>query len=144
MKPPLFEALIANAVFFCDADALLHWNCTAEEGAWVPFQKFSLTTQMRRFFQHCWMVSLQVSTKISRPVMYFPPWILPKMTRMLMCQRISASGNRRRTTLLDMTFSLLQEELRQGWIQPFPGDLGQAQLHRPPRLVMDPFGMLSS
>jgi len=74
----------------------------------------------------------------------FSPWILPKMTRMLMCQRISASGNRRRTTLPDMTFSLLQEELRQGWIQPFPGDLGQAQLHRPPRLVMDPFGMLSS
>ena len=31
----LFEALIANAVFFCDADALLHWNSAAEEGAWV-------------------------------------------------------------------------------------------------------------
>ena len=34
--PPggLFEALIANAVFLCDADALLHWNSAAEEGAW--------------------------------------------------------------------------------------------------------------
>ena len=31
----LFEALIANAVFLCDADALLHWNSAAEEGAWV-------------------------------------------------------------------------------------------------------------
>ena len=31
----MFEALIANAVFFCDADALLHWNSAAEEGAWV-------------------------------------------------------------------------------------------------------------
>ena len=30
----LFEALIANAVFLCDADALLHWNSAAEEGAW--------------------------------------------------------------------------------------------------------------
>ena len=29
----LFEALIANAVFLCDADALLHWNSSAEEGA---------------------------------------------------------------------------------------------------------------
>ena len=34
MGPPLFEALIANAVFLCDADALLHWNSAAEEGAW--------------------------------------------------------------------------------------------------------------
>ena len=32
--PELFEALIANAVFLCDADALLHWNSAAEEGAW--------------------------------------------------------------------------------------------------------------
>ena len=30
----MFEALIANAVFLCDADALLHWNSAAEEGAW--------------------------------------------------------------------------------------------------------------
>ena len=35
LGPPLFEALIANAVFLCDADALLHWNSAAEEGAWV-------------------------------------------------------------------------------------------------------------
>ena len=35
MGPPLFEALIANAVFLCDADALLHWNSAAEEGASV-------------------------------------------------------------------------------------------------------------
>ena len=34
LGPPLFEALIANAVFLCDADALLHWNSAAEEGAW--------------------------------------------------------------------------------------------------------------
>ena len=34
MGPPLFEVLIANAVFLCDADALLHWNSAAEEGAW--------------------------------------------------------------------------------------------------------------
>ena len=33
--PPLFEALIANAVFLCDADALLHWNSAAEEGGWI-------------------------------------------------------------------------------------------------------------
>ena len=30
----LVRDLIANAVFLCDADALLHWNSAAEEGAW--------------------------------------------------------------------------------------------------------------
>ena len=32
---PLFEALIANAVFLCEIVALPHWNSSAEEGAWV-------------------------------------------------------------------------------------------------------------
>ena len=32
---PCSRALIANAVFLCDAYALLHWNSAAEEGAWV-------------------------------------------------------------------------------------------------------------
>ena len=27
----LFEALVANAVFLCDADALLHWSSAVEE-----------------------------------------------------------------------------------------------------------------
>ena len=31
VEASLFEALIANAVFLCDADALLHWNSAAEE-----------------------------------------------------------------------------------------------------------------
>ena len=34
-KLELFQALVVNAVFLCDADALLHWSSAAEEAPWV-------------------------------------------------------------------------------------------------------------